>query len=77
MEEELVDDINNDPKTVIAKASVNADDEYSQRAGSDKTYYSIAHTLHESVTKQPNMLVNGTLKEYQVQTPFAVSTAFV
>ena len=32
----------------------------------DKTYYGIAHTMHESITEQPSILVNGTLKNYQV-----------
>lgn len=68
MEEETGYDVSEDPQAIIAKASVNADDEYNQRSGSDKTYYSIAHTFHEIVSKQPAMLVNGTLKEYQVAT---------
>ena len=42
------------------------DDEYNRRKGSEKTYYSIAHTMLEPVTEQPAMLVNGRLKEYQV-----------
>ena len=32
----------------------------------DKTYYGIAHTTHEPITEQPSILVNGTLKNYQV-----------
>ena len=56
-----------DPKAIIAKASANADDEYHQRPGSDKNYYSIAHTLREPVYQQPSIMINGTLKEYQVR----------
>ena len=56
-----------DPTAIITKASVAMDDEYSQRKGSMNTYYSIAHTFREPVTKQPELLVNGTLKEYQVR----------
>jgi hypothetical protein len=29
--------------------------------------YSIAHTVHEIVTEQANILVNGKLKEYQIK----------
>lgn len=29
--------------------------------------YSIAHTIHESVTEQASILVNGNLKEYQIK----------
>ena len=32
----------------------------------DKTYYGIAHTMHEPINEQPSILVNGTLKNYQV-----------
>ena len=55
----------NDPKAIIAKASVNADDEYF-RKGSDNSYYTMAHTISEPIKKQPDMLSFGTLKEYQV-----------
>jgi len=56
----------NDPKAIIAKAGTTVDDEYDSRKGSDTTYYSIAHTLKESVTEQPKMVAFGKLKEYQV-----------
>ena len=29
--------------------------------------YSIAHTIHEIVTEQATILVNGKLKEYQIK----------
>ena len=40
------------------------DDEYRPDA---KNYYSIAHSCIERVTEQASMMVNGKLKEYQVQ----------
>lgn len=52
------------PKAVISQTAM--DDEYNRRIGSEKTYYNIAHTLSEKVTEQPRMVVNGTLKPYQV-----------
>lgn len=30
-------------------------------------YYHVAHRIKEEVTKQPNMLIGGTLKEYQIK----------
>lgn len=32
-----------------------------------QTYYSIAHTVHEIVTEQASIMVNGKLKEYQIK----------
>ena len=32
-----------------------------------KTYYTQAHTIEEEITQQPDMLVGGTLKHYQVR----------
>lgn len=57
-----------DPKAVIAKAQTTMDDEYTfdMRKGSEKTYYSIAHTLREPITEQPKILTNGKLKQYQI-----------
>ncbi|CAB3255466.1 unnamed protein product [Arctia plantaginis] len=48
---------------MIKKAKVE-DDEYKTE---EQTYYSIAHTVHESVTEQASILVNGKLKEYQIK----------
>lgn len=31
------------------------------------SFFSIAHTIHESVTEQASILVNGNLKEYQIK----------
>ena len=56
-----------DPRDYIQKASANMDDEYSHKKGSSmQNYYSIAHTLKEPVDKQPTIVINGRLKEYQV-----------
>lgn len=33
----------------------------------DLLFSSIAHTIHESVTEQASILVNGNLKEYQIK----------
>lgn len=52
-------------KEVIKKAKVE-DDEY-KNATEEQTYYSIAHTVHEIVTEQASIMVNGNLKEYQIK----------
>ncbi|XP_065202228.1 ATP-dependent helicase brm-like [Planococcus citri] len=52
-------------KAVLRKAKVE-DDEY-KNASEEHTYYSIAHTVHECVTEQASILVNGSLKEYQIK----------
>ncbi|KAF5276830.1 hypothetical protein FQA39_LY06382 [Lamprigera yunnana] len=69
------DDFKNDPKNkktdeektieVITKAKVE-DDEY-KNGKEEQTYYSIAHTVHEMVTEQASIMVNGLLKEYQTK----------
>ncbi|KAG7198891.1 hypothetical protein KM043_015713 [Ampulex compressa] len=50
-------------KKTIHKAKVE-DDEYKTE---EQTYYSIAHTVHEVVTEQASIMVNGKLKEYQIK----------
>lgn len=50
-------------RDMIKQAKVE-DDEYKTE---EQTYYSIAHTVHESVTEQASILVNGNLKEYQIK----------
>ncbi|CAL4066291.1 unnamed protein product, partial [Meganyctiphanes norvegica] len=42
------------------------DDEYKVDGG-ERNYYSIAHTIKETVTEQSSILVNGELKIYQVK----------
>ncbi|KAL3278288.1 hypothetical protein HHI36_013622 [Cryptolaemus montrouzieri] len=56
----------NKAKELIKKAKVE-DDEYHKNANEEQTYYSIAHTVHEIVTEQASILVNGNLKEYQIK----------
>ena len=45
------------------------DDEYHRSRAEEKSYYSVAHTVHEHVTEQATIMVNGKLKEYQVWHP--------
>lgn len=54
------------PREYIQKATSSMDDEYSQKKGSLQNYYHIAHTMREPVAEQPDLMVNGYLKEYQV-----------
>ncbi len=61
-------DVDPDNPSALIKAAV-VDDEYGKgKAGSEATYYSIAHTLREPVYEQPKMIAFGQLKEYQVGT---------
>lgn len=62
-EEKQKDDLAGD---VIAKAKqeVLAEEE-DIKGGQD--YYAIAHTITESITEQPTLLVGGSLKEYQIK----------
>lgn len=50
---------------MLKKAKVE-DDEYKNISG-ERNYYSIAHTVKETVTQQATIMVNGLLKEYQVK----------
>lgn len=54
-----------DVKTVIQSAAAE-DDEYS-KAGGYQNYYNIAHAIREEVKEQASLMVNGSLKEYQVK----------
>lgn len=63
MEEDEDMDGGDKNRKTVSKAKVE-DDEYKTE---EQTYYSIAHTVHESVTEQASILVNGKLKEYQVK----------
>lgn len=52
---------------ICSQASREVDDEYHRNAKmEEKSYYGVAHTVHESVTEQATIMVNGKLKEYQV-----------
>lgn len=50
-------------------AKQDVDDEYSVQAGetSSQSYYGVAHAVIEKVEKQSSLLINGTLKQYQVR----------
>ena len=48
---------------VIAKAKKEATTE----EGEQQDYYAIAHTITEQITKQSELLIGGTLKEYQIK----------
>lgn len=37
-----------------------------KKAKARETYYKIAHTVHEEINQQPDCLVGGQLKEYQM-----------
>ncbi|XP_061175393.1 probable global transcription activator SNF2L2 [Saccostrea echinata] len=54
---------------VINQASKEVDDEYHRNATKteEKSYYGVAHTVHEHVTEQATIMVNGKLKEYQIK----------
>jgi hypothetical protein len=39
--------------------------------------YSIAHTIHEIVTEQATILVNGKLKEYQIKVDIPVFSSIM
>ncbi|CAH0558695.1 unnamed protein product [Brassicogethes aeneus] len=59
-------DDTNQVRKVLKKAK-SEDDEYHKNSIEEQTYYSIAHTVHEIVTEQASIMVNGQLKEYQVK----------
>ncbi|XP_076812065.1 SWI/SNF-related matrix-associated actin-dependent regulator of chromatin subfamily A member 4-like [Clavelina lepadiformis] len=46
-------------------ANAELDDEYTTY--DSNTYYAVAHNINEKISEQPKMLVNGTLKEYQIK----------
>ncbi|XP_072521061.1 probable global transcription activator SNF2L2 isoform X2 [Salminus brasiliensis] len=56
-------------KHIIESAKQDVDDEYSVQAGqtSSQSYYGVAHAVIEKVEKQSSLLINGTLKHYQIQ----------
>ncbi|KAK9470896.1 SNF2 family N-terminal domain-containing protein [Dipodascopsis tothii] len=43
------------------------DEEEEEEGGDNLDYYAVAHKVSEEVTKQPSILVGGTLKEYQIK----------
>lgn len=53
---------------VLRTAKQDVDDEYSMQysARGSQSYYTVAHAISERVEKQSALLINGTLKHYQV-----------
>lgn len=53
---------------LFRSAKQDVDDEYSVPTGhtSSQSYYGVAHAIIERVEKQSSLLINGTLKHYQV-----------
>jgi ATP-dependent helicase STH1/SNF2 len=47
-------------------AKTNSDDVHENSSGK-VDYYAIAHKISEKVTRQPSLLIGGTLKEYQIK----------
>ncbi|XP_018614762.1 putative global transcription activator SNF2L2 isoform X4 [Scleropages formosus] len=56
-------------KHIIESAKQDVDDEYNVQTGdkSSQSYYGVAHAVTERVEKQSSLLINGTLKQYQIQ----------
>ncbi|KAJ0067794.1 hypothetical protein NL108_010473, partial [Boleophthalmus pectinirostris] len=56
-------------KNIIEYTKQDVDDEYSVDTGTtcSQSYYGVAHAVTEKVDKQSSLLVNGTLKQYQIQ----------
>ena len=53
---------------IIKKAMAEAKEDDGDEGGAEKVdYYSIAHTITESVTEQASIMIGGKLKEYQVK----------
>lgn len=53
---------------LFRSAKQDVDDEYSVPTGqtSSQSYYGVAHAIIERVEKQSSLMINGTLKHYQV-----------
>ncbi|KAM9743321.1 putative global transcription activator SNF2L2 isoform 1-T1 [Menidia menidia] len=73
-EEKIIDPNGNEvtvkaAKNIIESAKQDVDDEYSVPTGepSSASYYGVAHAVIERVEKQSSLLINGSLKHYQVQ----------
>ena len=58
---------NDDPDAILEKARAEAKQGDDDEKGQTVDYYSIAHTISETVEAQASILVGGTLKEYQVK----------
>uniref|UniRef100_A0A8C9ZW23 SWI/SNF related BAF chromatin remodeling complex subunit ATPase 2 n=1 Tax=Sander lucioperca TaxID=283035 RepID=A0A8C9ZW23_SANLU len=69
---EFEEEVNQPPQPAILQiisAKQDVDDEYSVPTGqtSSQSYYGVAHAVIERVEKQSSLLINGSLKHYQVQ----------
>uniref|UniRef100_UPI0035901964 transcription activator BRG1 isoform X2 n=1 Tax=Myxine glutinosa TaxID=7769 RepID=UPI0035901964 len=69
MVSDIEDTFEVDAKHIIDHAKQDVDDEYNIQAGvkGSQSYYSMAHAITERVEKQSPLLINGTLKQYQVK----------
>uniref|UniRef100_A0A8C9VWG3 SWI/SNF related BAF chromatin remodeling complex subunit ATPase 2 n=1 Tax=Scleropages formosus TaxID=113540 RepID=A0A8C9VWG3_SCLFO len=70
-EEEVSLNLMNQLKSFMISRSAkqDVDDEYNVQTGdkSSQSYYGVAHAVTERVEKQSSLLINGTLKQYQIQ----------
>ena len=57
----------NDMTEEEKKAFMEKEKEEAKQLQSTKTYYTIAHTIKEDITQQPDILIGGTLKPYQLR----------
>lgn len=66
---ELRDLAEKNAKHIIETAKQDVDDEYSMQTDEQQSqsYYGVAHAVTERVEKQSSLLINGSLKHYQVQ----------
>ncbi|KAK2793864.1 hypothetical protein FQN50_009971 [Emmonsiellopsis sp. PD_5] len=49
------------------ESEIEDDDDDEEESGRKVDYYAVAHRIKEDITKQPSILVGGTLKEYQIK----------
>jgi len=62
---------------LLRNAKQDVDDEYSGAAFERvlQSYYSVAHAVTEKVEKQSSLLINGQLKQYQVNEAHPINRA--
>uniref|UniRef100_A0A3Q1F1J0 SWI/SNF related BAF chromatin remodeling complex subunit ATPase 2 n=1 Tax=Acanthochromis polyacanthus TaxID=80966 RepID=A0A3Q1F1J0_9TELE len=68
-EEEVIVTVSLQTLNALRSAKQDVDDEYSVATDqtSSHSYYGVAHAVIEKVEKQSSLLINGTLKQYQIQ----------
>ena len=55
-------------RLIIEKAKTEEDDDYQRNSNENASnYYAIAHSIVEPVKQQPSIMINGELKQYQLQ----------